>query len=119
MAPFKSPDEDGFYLNIWDIVGESLFKFTTVFFGSGKLPEGTNNALLTLLPKVTHLEQLKHLRPISLFNVAYKVITKTMTNRLKGIMSSVVSPNHSSFVLGQLIVDNILIYQEALHSMGK
>ena len=40
-----------------------------------------------------------------------------MTNRLKEIMSSVIALNQSSFVHGRQITDNIIIYQEVLHSM--
>ena len=45
---------------------------------------------------------LSQLRPISLCNVAYKILTKTMANnRLKDIMPMVEAPNQNSFVLGR------------------
>ena len=44
---------------------------------------------------------------------------KTITNRLKEIMTSVTSPNQCSFVPGRQITDSIFIYQEVLHSMRK
>ena len=40
-----------------------------------------------------------------------------MTNRLKPIMQSLVSPTHSSFIPCKQIIDNIVIYHEVLHSM--
>ena len=63
------------------------------------------------------MECLAQLMSISLCNVGYKVITKTMTNRLKDIMASVIAPNQSSFVPGRQITDNLIINQEVLHSM--
>ncbi|XP_028069906.1 uncharacterized protein LOC114272415 [Camellia sinensis] len=46
-----------------------------------------------------------------------KVITKILANRLKGILSAVVSQNQSTFVGGRLIQDNIIVAHEAFHVM--
>ena len=86
------------------------------FLNSGSLPPGANDSKLIVIPKVQYPETLGHLRPISLCNINYKVITKTISNRLKKIMDSVIGPNQSSFVPGCQITDNIVIYQEVLHS---
>lgn len=60
---------------------------------------------------------LSHLRLISLCNVIYKIITKVMMNRLKGIMPWITSPNQIIFVSFRPIVNNIVIYQEVLHTL--
>ena len=121
MAPFKSPGVDEFharfYQHAWEVVGNTIGNFVQDFFKFGILPQGVNDTLLALIPKVPHPETLSHLRPISLYNFGYKVITKTMTNRLKEIMASVTSPNQSSFVPGRQTTDDVIIYQEILHSM--
>lgn len=57
-------------------------------------------------------------RLISLCNVAYKVVTKVIAQRLKRIMPYIVSNNQSSFVLGRSTIDNILVMQEAIHSLN-
>ena len=123
MALYKAPREDGFcagfYQTMWDIVGASLYSFCCRFFETGILPDGVNNTLLTLIPKVTHPELLTYFRPISPCNVGYKVIGKAMTNRLRAITPCLVAPTQSCFVPGRQIVDNILIYHEVLHSMCK
>ena len=49
--------------------------------------------------------------------MGYKVITKTLTNILKELMPYLSSPCQSNFVPGCQIIDNIVIYQEVLHSM--
>ena len=109
MALFKAPRVDGlhagFYQKVWETIGDSLCKCTLQFFTSGILPEGINGAMLIILPKVRYPEQLSRLRPISLYNVSYKVITKTLPNRLKKIITNVVALNQSSFVSGPQIVD--------------
>ena len=97
MAPFKAPGMDGihagFYQKTREIVGDSLCNFALDFLDSGILPAGSNDTLLVFIPKIEHPEQTAHLRPISLCNVCYKVITKILTNILKEIMGSLIAPN--------------------------
>ena len=93
----------GFYQNTWETTGESLFKFVKDIFETSQLLEGVNDTSLVLIPpakKKKHYEFVSQFRPSSLCNVYYKVITKTLSNRLKKIMQTVVGPNQSSFVLG-------------------
>ena len=45
------------------------------------------------------------------------MITKAITNRMKAIMSSMVASNQSSFVPVRQMADNVVIYEEVLHSM--
>ena len=121
MSPFKALGANGihagFYQNLWEVVGDSVCNFAMRFFETGSLPHGVNDTILDLVPKVLHPETLTQLRLISLCNVGYKAMTKTITNRLKELMGSIIAPSQSSFVPGRNILDNILIYQEVLHSM--
>ncbi|MDV3157560.1 MAG: reverse transcriptase family protein, partial [Candidatus Phytoplasma australasiaticum] len=123
MAPFKAPGPDGFHAGffqrMWSIVGKAVVEQTVNFFNSGIMQEGLNDTLVTLIPKVNHPDKVTQFRPISLCNVCYKVITKAMTNRIKPMIGSVIGPEQSSFVPNRQISNNIVIYQEVLHSMKK
>ena len=103
MAPFNAFGSNGihagFYQHMWETVGDSIvFCFVVNFLDKGILPEGVNDTSLVLIPKVPNLEQLSHLHPISLCNMTYKTITKSMANMLKEIMPKGLAPNQSSFV---------------------
>ena len=123
MGKFKAPGPDGFqpvfYQDCWEVVGESVLKFVLEFFNTGVLPRDTNNALLVLIAKVAKPEKITQFRPISLCNVLFKIITKTMVGRLKGVIDKLVGPHQASFIPGRLSVDNIVVVQEAVHSMRR
>jgi hypothetical protein len=80
---------------------------------------GWNETIVVLTPNVQNPDCLKYLRPISLCNVVYKLISKVIANRLKTILGEIVSPNQSAFVTGRLISDNMILAYEMSHYMRR
>jgi hypothetical protein len=81
-----------------------------------KIGGSTNSSFLALIPKEKGTVMFDRFRPISLFNIGYKIITKVIANRLKGVLPLIITKNQGGFVKGRKIIDNIILVQEALHS---
>ncbi|XP_074313591.1 uncharacterized protein LOC141648774 [Silene latifolia] len=117
----KAPGPDGFqaifYQKHWPIVESSLcLMVINVLEGKGFL-EGLNDTHIVLIPKVTGPELVLQFRPISLCNVAYKIVSKVLANRIKKVLPFLISETQSGFVPGRQITDNIVIFQEVIHTM--
>ena len=121
MGALKAPGPDGinalFYQSQWEIVGPSICDYIQRIWHNPSIIAEINSTFLVLIPKVDHPEEVKDLRPIGLCNVILKLITKIIANRLKPLMQSIISPTQCSFVPGRHSSDNIIIAQEAMHSM--
>ncbi|GJT41078.1 reverse transcriptase [Tanacetum coccineum] len=119
MAPTKAPGPDGmpalFFQKFWVSVGPTIVNMVSSFFESGVLPPNINKTLITLIPKVSKPESLKDLRPISLCNVLYKIISKVLVNRIKPILPRIIQENQSAFVSDRVITDNAIVAFEVLH----
>jgi hypothetical protein len=104
----KAPGLDGmpsiFYKKFWDIVGSKVTMEVLQILNEGRpIPAEWNQTTIALIPKVKWPESVTELRPISLCNVLYKIVSKILANGLKGILPEIVSPTQSAFVPGRLI----------------
>jgi hypothetical protein len=98
-------------------VGEDVTREVLAVLNRGVIPQGWNAANVVLIPKVKDPDCMKNLRPISLCNVVYKLVSKVVANRLRKILPDIISLNQSAFVPGRLITDNILLAYELTHYM--
>ena len=60
---------------------------------------------------------LENWRPISLLNTDYNILTKALTNRLKGVINSLVEPDQTGFIPGRLIQTNNYLNGEGPHRL--
>ncbi|XP_074374476.1 uncharacterized protein LOC141714880 [Apium graveolens] len=123
MHPDKAPGPDGmtpaFFQKNWSVVGVEMTQMVRNFFQTGNLIDNINSTNIVLIPKKKNPTVLTELRPIALCNVAMKIITKVIANRMKKVLDSVISETQSAFLPGRLITDNIMISFEIMHYLKR
>ena len=110
MHPDKSPGPDGmnptFFQQFWRIIGKDVTRFCLNFLNNCSFSPKLNETNIVLIPKKVNPELVTDLRPISLCNVIYKIISKVLANHLKKILPTINSDSQSAFVKDLQITDN-------------
>lgn len=107
-----------FYQHFWESVGGDLTEMVKEFSRSRRLEEGINRTNICLIPKKLNANSLADFRPISLCNVAFKLVTNILAKRLKRILPTIISETQAAFIEGRIIQDNILVAHELLHALN-
>ncbi|XP_026415816.1 uncharacterized protein LOC113311183 [Papaver somniferum] len=68
--------------------------------------------------RVPLAELVSQYRPTGLCNFIYKILSKTLANRLKPFMNNIISKNQSAFIPKRSISDNILLANEAIYAVN-
>lgn len=116
MARLKSSRPNRFYQEYWQLIGKDVCTATIRFLNEGVFDIGINYTFIVLVPKVKNPQTAGDYQSISLCNVAYKLISKTLANHLKQILPSIVSTEQSAFLPNQLIPDYFILAYETMHS---
>ena len=84
MGPLKTSGPDGipaaFYQKYWNTVHTDITNMVKAFFHSGFILKSLNHTFITLSPKIPTPKKISQFRPISLYNVTYKIISKILIN---------------------------------------
>ncbi|KAF7838898.1 ribonuclease H [Senna tora] len=118
---YSAPGPDGlnvqFFKHFWAVVKDDMFSMLHAFFDRGYLLKSLNRTYISLIPKTNAPQTFKDYRPISLANVAYKLISKVLCNIMKVFLGDLIAPNQSAFLKGRLISDNTVLVGELMHKM--
>lgn len=119
MALNKSPGTDGlttnFYQFFWKDVRNLVFKAIKECIEEKVLLATMKQGLITLIPKAGKDRRiLDNLRPITLLNTDYKILSGVIAARLKEGISSIISETQSGFLKGRLIHNNIRLVLDLL-----
>ena len=117
LAKDVCPGVDGlgvqWYIQYWDLIGDGLTKAYQQILDSGNMPQEWKEGLIYMIPKTSgQLEELSQWRPITLLNVIYKILAKTIARRLQPYLSELIHDTQTGFLQERSIFDNIILFWE-------
>ena len=108
-----------FYQHYWPTVRATVICTTLNSLNHGIAPSKFHETHIVLIPKTKDPERVTDYRPISLCNVAYKLASKVVANKMKLVLQEIACENQSAFVAERLITDNVLMAHEMMNHIGK
>ena len=86
MAPGLDDMSPLFYHHFWPTVKSIVILIALDFLNHGESPPKFHDTHIVLIPKTKNPEKVTDCRPISLCNVAYKIASKVVANRMKLVL---------------------------------
>ena len=87
----------------------------TRYFFSLENRAQTKKGVNSLIPKKNKDKSiLENLRPISLLNVDYKILTKVISKRIEKTLPKIINPDQTGYVKGRYIGENIRLIQDVM-----
>ena len=108
MRNNKCPGNDGLtkeiYEGFWDEIKELLIASATEAKHRGELRISQRQPIIKLIEK-EHRDKryIKNWRPISLLNIDTKIISKALSERLKNVLSSLISTQQTAYIKNRFI----------------
>lgn len=95
IEPLKAPGLDGlpplFFQYFWQEVGDDVTEAVLSCLSTGVIPPSINRTFITLIPKVKSPSKVSEFRPISLCNIIYKLVSRVVANKMKGLLLLIIS----------------------------
>jgi len=77
-----------------------------------------NRTNIALIPKINNPKKMADFQPISLSNIVYKLISKTIANKFKALLPHIILENQNVFTYDRLITNNVLVAFELMHFLN-
>ena len=116
----KTPGSDGlpaeFYRFFWPDICHDLIASYNYAFQHGTLSISQRRGIISLIPKKGKDKTiLENLRPISLLNVDYKILTKVVVNRIEKILPLLINSDQTGYVKSRYIGENVRLINDIIN----
>ena len=99
----------------WTRISEMLLKAFQYAIETGCLHETSRLGINSLIPKTGRdLDYVKNWRPIVLLNTDYKIFSKVIASRIKGVLDKLIHPDQKGFMKQRQISDNLRKLMDAI-----
>ena len=124
MKNGKTPGSDGypaeFYKYFWNDIGKFVIDSLNDAFTKSKLSVTQKLGILTCLPKGEKSQEfLKNLRPITLLNVDYKILSGVLAMRMREVLPNIISDSQKGFLKDRYIGENIRLVFDIIQFLKK
>ena len=120
METGKTPGSNGlpaeFYKVFWKDISKPLIKALNFSYDTGCLSiTQKRGIIIKLIPKKdTEPHYIKNWRPLTLVNCDYKLAAKSIANRLKNVLPSIISYDQTGFIKDRFIGKNIRLIDSVI-----
>ena len=102
-----------FYSFFWPDIRHHLLASYNYAFQHGTLSISQRRGIISLIPKKSKDKTiLENLRPISLLNVDYKILTKVIAKRIEKVLPVLINPDQTGYVKGRYIGENVRLIND-------
>lgn len=87
--------------SFWTDLGTDMTASFNYAFQKGSLSINQKRRIISLFPQIKKDKTLlENLRPISLLNIDYKILTKSIAKRLKRVLPKIINPDQTGYIKG-------------------
>ena len=103
----RAPGLDGltyeFYRATWSVIGKSFHQVLQVQMARSRIMDSGREGATRLIPKVDGIPEINDLRPITLLQVDYRILSKVLASRLHAVIGEVVEPGQLATGEGNIL----------------
>ena len=114
----KAPGLDGlsveFYREFWPEIQDIVTRSFNDAFSEGHLRYLQRKGVISLLFKGGDEEELDNWRPITLFNMDYKILAMVLTKRLQKVLPDIINEDQVGYIKGRSGIYNARLVQDVI-----
>jgi len=114
----KAPGIDGinleFYKAEWDVIKSEFLQILNCMFTNGPILTQQVQRHVVCMPKKSHPVKIGDYRPLTLLNAYYKILVRTIANRLKPVLREIIHPQQHCGIQGTSVFEAVATIRDVI-----